>query len=177
MKLRLDFVHPRPRPSPVGWLLLLVGIAAASWGGWRYQNLSAVLSQERDRLSALVPASAKGPVLAAKRTEPASTEADQPAPRLLLGTDWGALFVALEESRPAGIAFLALDLDASRGGRISMTAEARDAPAMLAYVEALGGLPMLEQVALTSHADQDRNGEKAVRFSLKAQWRMRELRP
>jgi hypothetical protein len=53
-----------------------------------------------------------------------------------------------------------------------MTAEAKDHAAMLAFVETLEALPMLDRVALDSHAERERDGERAVRFSLKARWHL-----
>jgi Tfp pilus assembly protein PilN len=92
--------------------------------------------------------------------------------RALLRTDWGALMGGLESARTPKIGLLSLDLDTGRGGSLAMTAEARDHAAMLAYVETLEALPMLDKVALDSHAERERDGERAVRFSLKARWHL-----
>lgn len=166
MKLRLDFAHPRPSPALIGWLLLFAGLLAVAWAGWRYQSVSEGYQTEVARLAALTPKLAR---MSAGKAAPAKVESEFQATRNLLDADWGALLTALEKTRPANIAFLTLDVEAARGA-ILLSAEAKDQAAMLSYVEALERLPELGHVALASHADEERDGEKAVRFNLRAHW-------
>ena len=175
MKLRLDFAHPRPRPAWPAWLLLALGLAAAGGAGWRHQAESARLDQAKARIAALTP----------KSTRPAPRQgsggegragAGLASTRALLGADWAGLLDGLETSRPPQVALLSIEAEAGRAG-LSLTAEAKDHRVMLAYVEALEALPILDQVALGNHADQEREGEKAVRFSLKARWLSQEVKP
>jgi hypothetical protein len=166
MKLSLDFSHPRPAPARLAWIMLLAGLLAAVAGTLRYAELLEESRAVSVRLAALTPKASGKPATAAKRPDDAA-----PHPgRALLAADWGGLLTAFERSRPDDIALLALDAEATRGG-LQISAEARDQRAMLAYVAGLGRTPGLDQVVLVSHADQEREGEKAVRFNLRAHWR------
>ena len=166
MKLRLDFVRPHPAASVLGWGLLTLGLVALAWAGWRYQSASAAHEAATARLAALTPRPApRRPVL---RSD-ARDEAEAPAGRRLLEADWGRLFDALEQSRPASVALLRVEAEAARGSLL-IAATARDAAAMLAYVERLDGVPGLSRVALVSHQAEETEGLKTVRFNLRAQW-------
>ena len=164
MKLRLDFVHPRPAPARLGWALLLLGCLALAWAGWRYQNVSAAHEAVSARLAALSPK----PVAGSRRAV-APAETDAPATRRLLDADWGRLLDALEQSRPANVALLRVEAEAARGSLL-VAATAKDAAAMLAYLERLEKLPVLTRVVLVSHQDEETEGLKTVRFDLRAQW-------
>jgi len=166
MKLSLDFAHPRQAPARLAWIVLLAGLLAAGSCALRYADLLNESRAVTMRLATLAPKAAAKPAATARRPDDAA-----PHPgRALLAADWGGLLTALEQSRPNDIALLALDVEATRGG-LQISAEARDQRAMLAYVDSLGRMPGLDQVVLVSHADQEREGEKAVRFSLRAHWR------
>lgn len=168
MRLALDFAHPRPRVSALGWLLLIAGLAGAGWAGWRYQSVAATHQTEQLRLATLAPKVAAKSAAKAK-AKPETGLSGLAATRLLLGADWGALLNQLEASRPKEIALLNVEAEAARGS-LSLSAEAKDHRAMLAYADALEALPNLDRVAIANHADQDRDGEKSVRFTLRAHW-------
>lgn len=166
MKLRLDFVRPHPAASVLGWGLLTLGLVALAWAGWRYQSASAAHEAATARLAALTPRPApRRPVL---RSD-ARDEAEAPAGRRLLEADWGRLFDALEQSRPASVALLRVEAEAARG-TLLLSATAKDAAAMLAYLQRLERLPLLSRVALSSHQDEAVDGLRTVRFDLRAQW-------
>lgn len=166
MKFELDFAHPRPRPAPLGWALLALGLVAAGWAGWRYQDVAATAQAEQARLDALVPRATRK--AAGKPLDKAAS--GLAASRQLLAADWGGLLVELETARPEKrIALLNLEAEAGRNS-LGITAEAVDHTAMLDWVDALEALPSLEKVTLASHANQDRDGEKSVRFTLRARW-------
>jgi hypothetical protein len=166
MKLRVDFVRPRPVPSPLGWGLLVLGLLALAWAGWRYQSVSAAHEAATARLAALSPKSA--PRRPAARPA-AQDEAEALAGRRLLEADWGGLLAALEQSRPADVALLRVEAEAARG-TLLLSATAKDAAAMLAYLQRLERLPLLSRVALSSHQDEAVDGLRTVRFDLRAQW-------
>ena len=173
MKLRLDFAHPRHGPAPLGWLLLVAGLVAAGWAGWRYQTVSMSTQIEQAKLAGLTPKHVrKLAVKPVARPAPLQEVSGLTATRNLIDADWGGLLTALETTRPPTIALLAVEAEAARNS-ISITAEAKDHRAMLAYVNSLEDLPILDRVALANHADQEREGEKAVRFNLRAHWTMR----
>ncbi len=166
MRLDLDFAHPRPRPAPLGWALLGLGLLAAAWAGWRYEQVAGENASLQARVATLTP-QAKARKTVTPSTRPVGSVA---ATQQLLAADWGGLLVELETARPEKrIALLNLDAEPGRGN-LGITAEAIDHAAMLAWMDALEALPSLEKVALVSHANQEREGEKPVRFTLKARW-------
>lgn len=87
-----------------------------------------------------------------------------------LATPWSGLFVRLESSRPKRIALVALEADA-RKPEATLTAEARTAKDMLAYVEQLKGEAGFASVTLASHAMQEGDPQRPLRFVVRLVWR------
>lgn len=167
MNLTLNLATPRQSPAWLGWLLLAVGLASAGWAGWHHVTVQAELERQQARVARFTPKAAK--------PKPAKQDKAKESPLLvkardLLSADWSMLLAALEQARPDGVALLALDAEAG-GGMVSLTAEAKDHATMLAYVKTLEGRAGLGQVALASHMDVERAGEKAVNFVVRARWR------
>lgn len=165
MKLLLNLVHPTPRPSRLGWLILAVGLAAALWVGWRYTQTQHRLGEARQAVSALAPPPAKAPRGAQAQHE---VSALAQAAQRALEADWAVLLVGLEKSRPKDIALLTVEADAGQG-RLRLEANARNLPAMLAYLEGLEGAG-LGQVRLQSHTAMEDEGQEYVHFTATATW-------
>jgi len=164
--LRLDFLHPFPRPHWAGWLLLAAGLGLAVWVGWQGR-------QAQDALDEAVAAAPK-PVAATAR-RPASAMASEEQTAALqsgeqLDMPWGGLFVRLETNLPKGIALVALEADA-RKPEATLTAEARTAKDMLAWIEQLKGKAGFASVTLASHALQESDPQQPLRFVLRLVWR------
>lgn len=171
MKLMLDLAHPAPRPSRLGGLLLGLGMAAALWAGWRYVGETQRLEEARDKVVALAPT----PV---KSARPATVQGQETSmainARRALEADWAGLLVNLERGRPAQIALLSMEIDAAQG-RLRLEANAKDLPAMLAYLQGLESMG-LRQVRLQSHVAMEEEGQDYVHFSASAGWGA-EVRP
>lgn len=165
MKLCLDLAHPEPRPSRWGWLLLGVGVAAALWAGWRHVQETGRVEAAREQLAALTPAPAKAarPARDAARESALAVNA-----RRALEADWARLLMGLENSRPQPIALLSVEADAAQG-RLRLEANARDLPAMLAYLEGLEALG-LRRVHLQSHVAMEEEGQDTIHFTATAGW-------
>lgn len=164
-RLTLDFLHPLPRPHWAGWLLLAAGAALAAWSGWQG-------AQTQDALDAAVAAAPRAPV-AATRTRPVAAVDEQSAARQAreqLAILWDALFVRLETNLPKRIALVALEADA-RKPDATLTAEARSAQDMLAWVEQLKLEGGFASVTLVSHALQESDPQQPLRFVLRLDWR------
>lgn len=164
-RLTLDFLHPFPRPHWAAWLLLAVGLGLAAWIGW----------QDRQAGRALAVAAAEAPVPltpAIRRAPRAATgeAADAESSRAHLATPWGGLFIPLESHRPKHIALLTLEADA-RKPEATLTAEARSAKDMLAWVEQLKGEAGFRSVTLASHTLQENGPQRPIRFVLRLVWR------
>jgi len=164
--LRLDFLHPFPRPHAIAWLLLAAGLGLSVWVGWKDQQVGRALAAA----SAAAPAPKTLP--AARRaaaptgTEPGAAESS----RAQLSTPWGDLFIRLESHRPRQIALLALEADA-RKPEATLTAEARNAKDMLAWIEQLKDEAGFRSVTLASHAVQEGDAQRPIRFVLRLAWR------
>lgn len=86
-----------------------------------------------------------------------------------LATPWDRLFRALETFRHENVALLSAEPD-STNGTVRISAEAKDAAAMLTYVEELRESGLLSNVTLNTHQVMLDNPFKPVRFSLSGQW-------
>jgi hypothetical protein len=165
--LRLDFLHPLPRPHGVAWLLLAAGLGLAGWVGWQDQQVGRALAEA----SAAAPVPKTPP--AARRATGTTTGTEQGAAessRAQLATPWGELFIRLESHRPKQIALLALEADA-RKPEATLTAEARSAKDMLAWIEQLKDAAGFRSVTLASHAVQEGDAQRPIRFVLRLAWR------
>lgn len=165
--LKLDFLHPLPRLHWASWVLLAAGLALAGWTGWQGEQARRALAEA----VAAAPASVATAVPRRAAGRPASSEAGSTdAARAQLATPWGELFSRLEANRPARIALLALDADA-RKPDATLTAEARSVKDMLAWIELLKGEAGFRRVTLASHAVQEDDPQRPVRFVVRLEWR------
>lgn len=166
--LKLDFEHPAPRPHWTAWLLLAAGLAAAAWTGWQARQAQAAF----ERAVAEAPHATQAPA-PRRATATAAAVADDTAARSAreqLATPWSELFMRLEGNLPKRIALVALEVDARKSEAI-LTAEARDAKDMLAYVEQLKDEAGFATVTLASHALQETDPQRPLRFVLRLGWR------
>lgn len=164
--LKLDFVHPFPRPHWAAWVLLAAGLGLASWVGWQGRQAQSALEAAKAAAPQPVAAATRRPASARGGEEQAATR----QAREQLMTPWGDLFARLETNVPKGIALVALEADA-RKPEATLTAEARTAPAMLAWVERLKGDAGFASVTLVSHALQENDPQRPLRFVLRLVWR------
>jgi len=163
-RLRLDFLHPLPRPHWAGWLLLAAGGALAAWSGWQG-------AQTQAALDAAVTAAPRAPAAAARtRFVAADEQAAVRQAREQLAIPWDALFVRLETNLPKRIALVALEADA-RKPDATLTVEAMSVEAMLAWVEQLRQEAGFASVTLVSHALQESEAQQPLRFVLRLDWR------
>ncbi len=160
--LKLDFMHPVPRPHWSAWLLLAAGLGMAALVGWQGE----VAKHALDGAMAAAP---KQVVVSARRSSPIAT-GEAGGTKDQLAAPWGNLFVRLEKSRPKHIALLALEADA-RKTEATLTAEARNIQDILAYVELLKSEAGFSSVTLASHALQEADPQLPLRFVLRLEWR------
>jgi len=166
-RLRLDFLHPFPRPHWAAWLLLAAGLGLAAWVGWQDQQVGrALTAAAAESPQPRTPTAPRRAALAAPGEDQAAAESS----RAQLATPWGGLLVRLENSRPKSIALLALEADA-RKPEATLTAEARTAKDMLAWVEQLKGEAGFGSVTLASHTLQENDPQRPIRFVLRLVWR------
>jgi hypothetical protein len=162
--LRLDFLHPRPRPHWLGWVLLAAGIALAAWTGWQGRAAQQALAAAVAAQPKVAAPAARVPARAGAAQGVADTAREQ------LAVPWNDLFVRLESHRSSRVALLALEADA-RKAEATLTAEARNAKDMLAYIDQLKAEAGFASVTLASHVLQESNPQQPLRFVLRLAWR------
>lgn len=168
--LPLDFTARPDRPPFWAWLLLAVGGVCALMAAQAYLAAEAARVEARSRLAAQEQAVRPKPN---KPTRPdARAEARQrleQAARHQLDLPWAGLVDSLQRTRPADVAFLAVNADGRRGD-FQINAEARDHEEMLDYLRRLQSAEGLRDVVLTQHERVDSDGMAAVRFTLHGTW-------
>lgn len=162
--LKLNFLQAFPPPHWSVRALLVAGVLSLAWVVWQGQ-------EARRELDTAVAAAPK-PVVAQRTSRNAAgmaAGASQSA-QAQLTAPWGELFARLENSRPENIALLALEADVRRT-EATLTAEARNAGDMLAYVETLRKEADFAAVTLASHTLQESDPQLPLRFVLRLAWR------
>lgn len=143
-----------------------LGLALASHLDYR-ERLQAWQLQLADEAAAVAQAGA-----GAAGAEPGADTGAQQAARLEheLAAPWDGLLQALEALPADGIALLELAVDAPAGALV-ITAEARDAASMHAYLRQLAAVPALSGLHLTAQQAQAAGAPRVLRFSANAGWR------
>jgi Tfp pilus assembly protein PilN len=164
--LRLDFVHPLPRPHWAGLLLLAAGVALALWVGWQDRQVGTALAEAVAAAPAETRTTARRATRAAAGEQREAVESAQAQ----LQVPWGDLFVRLEANRPKRIALVALEADA-RKTEATVTAEAKSARDMLAWIDELKDKAGFASVTLASHTVREDDPQQPIRFVLRVEWR------
>ncbi|MBS0437453.1 MAG: hypothetical protein JSR75_21625 [Proteobacteria bacterium] len=163
---RIDLLAGEPRRYP-GLVLLAVALAVLAWQGWDAARAVQRLEQERAGLAALAPRrTATEPAMSA---EDRRRHAQLEALARYLAAPWADLLAALEERRPGQAVLQRIEQDAASGA-IRLTARARHAEAMMAWVQALEADRRLGNVLLHRHEPEAEAAGGALRFELSAQW-------
>lgn len=175
-RLRIDFTPPSLarsmyRAGPGAWLLVGAALAASSSAAWL--GLELVDQQRRyDAEIAAVRASHRLPPPAPAAALPRISDAQAAAVNAAiaqLNLPWRALQDAVAAATPATIALLALEPDAKKHA-LKITAEAKNADDMVAYVEQLGRLELFKGAVLTRHEINEQDPLKPIRFQIEAAW-------
>lgn len=163
-ELKLNFLHAFPSPHWSARVLLFAGLLSLGWAGWQ--------GQEARRALEATEAAAPKPVVAQRmpRNVAGLAAGASQSAQAQLTAPWGELFARLENSRPENIALLALEAD-TRKTEATLTAEARNAGDMLAYVEKLRKDAGFAAVTLASHTLQENDAQQPLRFVLRLVWR------
>jgi hypothetical protein len=176
----IDFAPPSlartlHRTGPLAWslaVLALVLCAAAAGASWQMMARQRVLASQ----IALVRAQSGVPVV----VMPAAAQAGGPqvgdaqaaavnAAVLQLNLPWSALHDAIAAATPKNVALLALEPDPHRRS-MKITAEAKTADEMIAYIEQLKQQELFGAVALVRHEINELDPNRPIRFQVDAQW-------
>lgn len=161
------------RRSVIGAVVLVAGVLLATVALIEYRSMREELAAWEIRVAEVRTAAKRGPtgVPRPPRDRDAAAEEIRLASRALqrLSSHWTELFGALESARADGVALLAIEPDPGRN-TVKLTAEAKSAENMLAYVERLQGAEMLANVTLASHQIKQGDPLKPLRFAVTASW-------
>lgn len=183
-RVAIDFAPPSLarswyRLGPRGWAVLAIGLllcaAAIALGAQMLARQRALETQlalvrsaaNRPAAAALASAAmaAAAPPLAISAARAAAVN----AAILQLNVPWPALRGAIAAATPPTVALLALEPEARRRS-LKMTAETRDANAMVAYVEQLKRQELFGDVLLLRHEINEADPNRPVRFEIDATW-------
>jgi hypothetical protein len=166
--LDLDF-EPRPRSHWAAWVLLLLALAYTSDVGWSYVKVRQALDVRTAELASLpVP-------VQQVRYEPRNLEKELAFARATIhkiALPWNELFKALGTSNVEGVDLLSVEPEID-SGTVRVTAEAKDLPAMLAYLARLESNPHLRGVGVTRHEIRAGESRRPVLFTVVGSWRHR----
>ncbi len=173
LPLRLDFVARRRMGSPVGVLLLAVGIWALGTVALDYrdaQDLLQGLQARQDRLERQARAVrvVRPPLertgAAAAGAVAAATVAAQ------LALPWDALLQALEHAADPAVALLGMEAQGP-SGNLRITAQTRAMADAVAFAGRLRESPLLQGATITGHEERGVGVTRLMRFSIEATWR------
>ncbi len=168
--VQLDFAANRTRVTPLGVILLMLGLGAAAAAYLEYRSVE----QRRAGLELKLAA--------ALRQGRPQTSVDPRAVRLLeeadrvaqqLGTPWTGLLEELElasRDTQGQVAVLSIEPDQEKHS-VHITGESRTLPIALAYLQRLQSAHSLRYPMLDSHDVRTDDAERPVRFAMTAEWR------
>ena len=169
--VRLDFV-PQVTPRWPGYALLTLAVMGAGLVGLQYVRLNKSLAAAEQRVAALelrVRTSSTRPSLPPPSNRDNTLVQRALAVNQKLNLPWQRLFSTLESVHQQPVALLSVEPDSSNGS-VRITAEAKDALAMLACIESLRDGGALSEVTLITHQILKDQPYKPVRFSFAGQW-------
>lgn len=172
-RLQLDFAAGAHRASRAGLAVLFVAALALAAGAVELASALTTHSRLADTLAAVDSrrdSMAAGPSRTAAPDPKALAQARavrQVSQSLM--TPWGDLLESLESVPVQSVAVLSIEPSVSKRS-IRITAEARSAKDMLAYLGALQREPRLAAVVLASHQVQPQAPGAPVRFQVRATW-------
>lgn len=176
-RLSIDFSRTRVRPAPAGVVLLLAGCLVLATSGARFWQASTA----HDLASSEYARATRKPVTKKHAAVPLSAavlQAEKQNQAVLdkLTVPWQSL-LAIVESYPAHDVAL-IGIDQNPGQRqIRITAEAKDAQAMLAYLNFLQHTALLHEALLSEHEIEAHAPGTPVRFQIAAIWGSHDQSP
>lgn len=168
----LDFVR-RPFPAWPGMVLLAVGIGFMAELWISHLAASESLGEAEHQLKKVQRQYKPAPKKSVSRETSARLQgeflqAQQVGDFLLL--PWKELFAALEAAAIPDVALLSVEPDAKKH-EVRITAEARDAGILFAYVKRLEGVPQFHDVHLMRHEIREDDKQHPIRFMVAAFWK------
>lgn len=164
-------------------LALLVASAAAlagsAWQVWQLRQQTAALTEATAALGAPAGRLARPQVAPVSAAAPQAGASAALTPQQVrawnqvigrLNTPWPAIFDALEQSTPAGVALLGIDPRPGEGS-IRIQAEARTLDELLKYTAQLPATPPFGEVLLVKHETHEQDPQRPVRLTVEVRLR------
>ena len=169
-----DFVARKPRGSAAGWLCLLLGLALAGgvaldWTAAR--DDAARWSAKAEHWQAMAKRAGHGSVAVsgdAASLRPQIEAAAKAVDRLAI--PWGELYRSLESTVDDSVSLLAILPNAEKG-ELRIAGEAKDFPALRAYLQRLGDSGSLSEVRLLGQEIKQNDPQHPIAFTIAAAWR------
>jgi len=168
--LDLDLLERRRVPL-VAWVLLAAALVVAFDAGLQFVTLNDELARAESASNEGRAGSAR-PARQARPLDPSQAGEFGQAKLVIqrLALPWDDVFRAVETAATERVALLALQPD-SQKGEVSITGEAADYVAILAFVERLGRPGRLSGVHLVRHELKQDDPQHPMAFIIVAQWR------
>ncbi|GAB7548855.1 hypothetical protein [Cupriavidus sp. CuC1] len=171
--LKIDFSRRPATLAPTGVVLLLLAglvLLLSARALWRaYQDNDRARTQFE--IAARETSSSKHPPKAAPPT-PAAKLAEKQGEAILreLTVPWQSLLSIVEDYPARDVALIGIDQSPAQS-QIRITAEAKDADGMIAYLKYLQGSVLLHEAVLSGHLIETNVPGTPVRFQIVAVWR------
>lgn len=171
--LDLDFLNTERVRTRLGPLLLAAGIAATAAVVWRDRTLADqanALTQRIGDARSVVRRNTPGADLVARDPKLLAQEVVRANVVLAnLAVPWDALFGELESASNPNVALLAIQ-PAAGGRKVQLSGEARRFDDLLAYMTRLEATAGFANVLLTEHEMRNPGADRAVSFTIAADW-------
>ncbi|MCB5186030.1 PilN domain-containing protein [Methylobacillus gramineus] len=176
MKIQLDYADTHPLWRISSWLFG-VSLLLALVLGWKSLEMR---EQREALLQELTAQQAAAQPVEVQKIKPEALSAEQKmqikqANMVLeqLGRPWPAMLGRLEQAMSIDVAILSIRPDAGKG-RLRISGEAKDIPALLAYIKRLELIPEMTDVVLEEHElveqPQSAGISRSVQFGISARW-------
>jgi Tfp pilus assembly protein PilN len=169
-RLDLDLFRTRPRAGWVSYALLCIALAYAGDVGYRHYRLTQAVAGKELRLASL---GSRVRAMPEKAVDPQAYKLAKET-YLRLAIPWPDLFEALEAARSETVVLTEVSPD-PEGGRLTISADAKDYLAAISFVSALAEQPVLSRVRLASHElkeGRERDAQRPLTFSVTALWKL-----
>lgn len=176
-KMQIDFAPPSARRTlyrtpPAAWAALLAGAAlcgAAAYAGYltvaQLRAADARIARTQQARQPVAQARAEAP----KAVIPEAQGKAVNAAIMQLNLPWRELQQSVAESTPKNIGLLALEPDPHKQA-LKITAEAKSADDMIAYIEQLKEQEFFAAAVLARHEIMDTDPNRPLRFQVEVQW-------
>lgn len=148
----------------LGIVFLIVVYGFLLDGQQKQANANQVAVTEQLTTPMAIKPMAVAPALTAEQTQMLTAVITQ------INAPWNDLLTALESMKNKDVALISI-LPNYQKQQLELIGDARNIPALMAYIESLESLSMLDHVTLQKHAVEESHPYQPVEFLIVARWR------